>query len=137
MMYTRAYYQDTLTSPPENYDGNAFRGASDDTPPTYVTPTVTEPKISPGFSHDESRESDSEPTGVRAETGKKDSWWSSLFSRLPIKSLLGGTDIFDRIRRSIDIEDIMLLAIAALLLFSPDGDRLLGIALIALLFVKE
>lgn len=137
MMYTRAYYQDVAPSPPENYDGNAFRDTEDVSAPTYVTPTVTEPKISPGFSHGEPEKYPAEPTGARAEQRKKDGWLSGLLSKLPIKNFMGASELFDRIKGGFDIEDIMLIAIAALLLFSPEGDRLLAIALIALLFIKE
>lgn len=134
-MYTRAYYQDVPPSPPENYDGNAFTDGAIDTAATYVAPTITEPKISPGLSHEEPEEC--EPTSSEYESTDKKSRFGGFLSWLPFKSLRSIKDIGLHFGDGFDVEDIMLIAIAFLLFFSSEGDKLLALGLLALLFIRE
>ena len=132
-MYTRSYYQDN-GSVPKDYDGNAFR--MDDTP-TVVTPTYGETKVSPEYTAVEDAESFMEETSEcsNGEKNESEGVFSRLFSRIPFKKLpFGLNDAFGRFGK-IDKEDIMIIAVALLLLFSGEGDKLFGIALLALLFV--
>lgn len=133
-MYTRSYYQDNGNGVPRDYDGNAFR--QDDTP-TVVTPTYGETKISPEYTCAEGTEVFSESTEAHANIKEKES--ESIFSRIisciPFKKLPFGSFGHSDSKGRIEMDDIIIIAVALLLLFSGDGDKLLGIALLALLFV--
>lgn len=134
-MYTRSYYQENRGGVPKDYDGNAFR--SDDVA-TLVTPTYGETKISPEYMAEEKTEEYAEAGGVfesEAHTDK-DGFFSKIISGIPFKKLpFGLGDIFGK-SGGIDLEEIVIIAVGLLLLFSGEGDKLLGIALLALLFIK-
>ena len=133
-MYTRQYYQDNPVGVPKGYDGNAFRIEE---APTVVTPTYGATKVSPEYMAEESEEAFSDATEeCEASAGENgEGVFSRIISRIPIKKLpFGLGDIFGRVG-CIELEDIIIVAIALLLLFSGEGDKLLGIALLALLFV--
>ena len=74
-----------------------------------------------------------EEAGIKTENGA--GILSRIISRIPLKKLpFGFGDVFGRMGK-IDAEEIMIIAVALLLIFSGEGDKLLGIALLALLFV--
>ena len=133
-MYTRSYYQDNSCGVPEDYDGNAFRSGDI---PTVVTPTYGETKVSPEYMAEDVREDISEAEEECKPHKKEESEgvFSRILSRIPLKKLPFG--LGERLWSTVGIkaEDIIIIAVALLLIFSGEGDKLLGIALLALLFV--
>ena len=133
-MYTRSYYQENSGGVPRDYDGNAFR--TEDTP-TVVTPTYGETKVSPEYMAEDTEEVFQDIPDRREDEGKEETEgiFSRLISRIPVKKLpFGLGSLFGR-GRGFSSEDAVIIAVALLLLLSGEGDKLLGIALLALLFV--
>lgn len=133
MMYTRAYYDDPTPTVPESYGGNAFSDAGAENGNTYVAPTLSEAKVSPqgeGIYEEE----ECAPTFSKKSSG---SFFEGLFDRLPFKKLFGGgRGILESFKFKLEIEDILIVSVAALLIFSKEGDTLFGLMLLALLFVS-
>ena len=123
-MYTREYYETENVSLPENYDGVAFREnnantAVADSEKASVNPNDTEkPKAE-----------DVKPT-----------FFSSILQKLPFPNLICGLgDLFTDGRKekngTIEIEDILIAAVALYLFFSKEGDKECAIILALLLFI--
>ena len=112
-MYSRNYYTDEISkpAPPENYNGTAFI----DSPPDEVENLYT---------HTDTSVNDSQTESI--QTGG--------FAGIPILSSLFGSGKGLRLG-SIGIEEILIIATAAFLLFSPDGDKECAIILLLLLFI--
>ena len=121
-MYSRSFYPQDAPLPPENYVGTAFNNEKNaENPENEIrnTPEITK------------ENEDSVPT-----MGKEKS--DSLFGLSGLSSLFNGS-LFDRglgILSDIKTEEILIIAVAAFLLFSKDGDIECAILLILLLFVK-
>ena len=133
-MYTRSYYQDNTGGVPKGYDGNAFRLEE---APTVVTPTYGETKISPEYMAEADEEVLSDSFESCDEDQKKEDGgvFSRIFSHIPFKKFpFGFGQQIERLGK-IEIEDIIIIAVALLLIFSGEGDKLLGVALLALLFI--
>jgi hypothetical protein len=119
-MYTRSYYADDTTklTLPENYDGTAFmEREAEELIETPLTESASEPttetsgKVNPGY-----------------QSYGKQSFLSGLFGdgvgfggfRLP----------------ELGVEEILILATAAFLFFSKDGDRECALILLLLIFIN-
>lgn len=125
-MYSRSFYPSEVSTPPENYNGTAFSepapiyeaSVPEPEPPEEATVSTVSENIS------ENRQK-SEPTGLFSLP-----FLSGLFGGSEHKGSLGG--LFS----SIGIEEILIIAVAAFLFFSKDGDTECAILLLLLLFVK-
>ena len=127
-MYTRSYYDNSDRGVPKDYDGTAFRN---DDEKVLITPTYGESKVSPEYS-----EIQDEACGISAEE-EKEGFIARLFSRDTFKKLPFGLGEMMRCDGGgIDLEDIIIIAVALLLFFSCEGDKLLSVALLALLLVR-
>ena len=128
-MYTRAFF-DNGGAVPEGYDGEALReGAQPQS--TTIQPQSAEPKISPVGAPYSFGEDICEQNPPQEEGGAI----SGFFEALGIKRLF--KDFTPTVISSISLEDIIIISIAALLLFSEGGDKLLSIMLLALLFIDK
>ena len=134
-MYTRSYFQENAGAIPKNYDGNAFK---QDDGPILVTPTYGEAKISPEYTSESSDIDYSDQTcNDEAEENEAEGVFSRLMSKIPFKKLPFGLGEMMRCDGGgIDLEDIIIIAVALLLFFSCEGDKLLSVALLALLLVR-
>lgn len=118
-MYSRSFYPeaDEKAPVPENYDGTAFLSP----PPTLVE----------NESNDVAKET-SESTEVSGTLG---GGILSSLGRMPILSgLFGGEHSFLKMPK-IGGEEILILATAALLFFSKEGDKECALMLLFLLFI--
>ena len=123
-MYSRNFYPSEINQPPENYVGTAFLGGE-----AEDTTVEKEPAKEPIINENNSEEN------VPA-MGKETS--GTLFGLPGLSSLLKG-NIFERsfsFLSDIKTEEILIITVAAFLLFSKDGDTECAILLILLLFVK-
>ena len=128
-MYTRSYYEVGTNGVPKDYDGEAFRAEDEK---ILVTPTYGETKISPEYTDDS--EEVSEPI---CEEEKSEGVFSRLFSKNILKKLpFGIGESLFGLRGGLSLEDIIIVAVGLLLLFSKEGDTLLGLALLCLLFIR-
>lgn len=119
-MYSRSYYADEATrvSLPENYDGTAFmeRGPEEITDVTFI-------------------ESEEEKT---VEASSQSDGLLGGFGKIPIlSSLFGqGGGLGSLKMPSIGVEEILILATAAFLFFSKDGDKESALILLLLLLIN-
>lgn len=113
-MYSRNYYSDEISkhAPPDNYNGTAFIEAPPEPQENAYPPEDT---VVSGFPREEKP--------------------SSIFSGIPILSSLFGSDDGPRLE-NIGIEEILIIATAAFLFFSKDGDKECAIILLLLLFIN-
>ena len=127
-MYSRSFYSepDEVLRPPENYDGNAFNEKNMQLLQSKNTNVPEE-------SNPDTVKTDAEPPP------RKQGIFSSLF---PIQSLTGlfgskETGALSPIKMpSIGTEELLILAAAAYLFFSKNGDKECAILLILLIFVN-
>ena len=121
-MYSRSFYPTDTPLPPENYVGTAFNNEKiTENPDNEIK---SEPEIT--------KETEESVPAMGKEKG------DSLFGLSGLSSLFGGS-IFDRglgFLSDIKTEEILIIAVAAFLLFSKDGDIECAILLILLLFIK-
>lgn len=125
-MYSRSFYPTEGSSPPENYSGTAFSEPAPLFDPPLPDSSPDEPALSNSVTENfEEGKEKSEPAGL---------FNIPLLSGLLRGSGLGGTfsDLFSKI----GIEEILIIAVAAFLFFSKDGDTECAILLLLLLFVK-
>jgi hypothetical protein len=116
-MYSRSYYADEANrvTLPDNYDGTAFREHENE---TTIETTPTEDNM----------ERSVETSGnVGASGGVKMPILSSLFGT-------GGSGL--SVPMNLGIEEILILATAAFLFFSKDGDKESAIILLLLLLIN-
>lgn len=128
-MYTGAYYEENRGHIPESYGGTAF--AEEDGGSAFVSPSTVKTKISPADTKEE------EPAFCAEEEAESEGggFFESVFKWLPLKGFsLSSGQLKEKIK-SVSLEDILILSVAALLIFSKEGDRVFGLMLIALLFV--
>ena len=122
-MYARAYNNDSILIP-ESYGGTALLdGRNED-----VEPVDSEPDKAKNRWDDEVHTS----TGPTPETSTK----SSFLSKLPFLDFLPNifkSDTFGL--QKIGLEEILILATAAFLLFSKDGDKECAAMLLLILFL--
>ena len=131
-MYTGSYFEGDAPSLPKGYDGCAFT-ACDSTPTAPLEAKCVPPKVSPVSTPME------EELAREEEKTESVGLFSSIFDRLPLKGLfMGGRAAGERIKllERIGGEEILLLGVALILFFSPDGDRLLSLILVALIFIN-
>ncbi len=118
-MYSRSYYadRDDVPKPPENYNGTVFLESSEQ--------ASAEPEKS------ESKEVHSE----KISSGR-----GGLFSMFPksieLPSFLGRLGIGSLSLPKIGTEELLIIAVAAYLFFSKDGDKECAFMLILLLLVN-
>lgn len=126
-MYSRSYYPEAQDRPnlPDNYDGTAFMERRD----TDIEAEVQE--VSFNERTEVSKDERAEPTGGRISQG---------FGNIPILSglfdkggLLGGLGLS---MPHIGTEEILILATAAFLFFSKNGDRECALLLLLLIFIN-
>lgn len=133
-MYTRAYYDDA-PSIPESYGGTAFSEPVQEG--AFVPPSVGQAKISPQMQHvpDEEPEAVEEEVPVLGKNVREErGFLGSLLERLPFKKLfMDGGGFLQRL--DIGLEEILIIAVAALLIFSKEGDRAFGFMLLSLLLI--
>ena len=152
-MYARPMRtEDGRISVPENYDGVAFMEKSPDSEQlpersikvlgTQSSEAKISPKITPTRTDEELRAEATEastPEAPNAPRGIKDGFLGFL-ERMP-KNLfksLGEGDGYGRFSLpKIGKEEILIIAMAAFLLFSKDGDKECAIMLILLLLVAK
>ena len=125
-MYSRSFYPTEISAPPENYNGTAFSEPA----PVFEAPTpeplpVTEESVSAASDDVIKNSKKAEPTGL---------FNLPILSGLFGSSGAGGT--LSGLFSNIGIEEILIIAVAAFLFFSKDGDSECAILLILLLFVK-
>ena len=134
-MYTGSYFDGDAPSLPKGYDGCAF-GGSQPTPSAPLEARYAPPKVSPISVTEEP--SDAECENEKEEESQSVGLFSSLFSRIPLKGFSLGTlgGPLAGLVEKITAEEILLLGVALILFFSPDGDRTLSLLLLALLFVN-
>ncbi len=125
-MYSRSYYPEgERVSLPENYDGTAFmernEAANEEAAPEV---SFSESAETPVFKSDEGHESTraSAPFGLPILSG--------LFGK---GGMLGGLGLR---MPNIGTEEILILATAAFLFFSKNGDRECALILLLLLFIN-
>ena len=133
-MYSRSYTErGSGILIPESYGGTAF---IEETEEKTVTETPIVPELNgekeraekSDLPTEEERREDSVPVGASPLSG--------LFGKLPFGNLLG--NVFGNGRlglQSIGTEEILIIATAAFLLFSKDGDKECAIMLLLLLFI--
>ena len=129
-MYTRTYFtEDKKIDVPENYDGTAFGENG------IGTNVRESEKVESDFSVKECNVSDeSVPANAKSR-------FSSLFDRLPIKSIFQGFpfSVFKGKESesgiSFGTEEILICTVALYLFFSKDGDRECAVMLLILLFI--
>lgn len=131
----RAYYDENRSSIPEHYSGNAIQeGASEI---AYVAPHVTEPKISPILKDDENITLDAdtplEDESAASEKAQTVGFFESAKKRLNPKELFRGKGGFSL--SSLSFEDVLIVATAAMLILSKDGDLTLGLLLLGTLLI--
>ena len=135
-MYTGSYFEGEAPTLPKGYDGCAF-GSSEPQPTQPLEARCAPPKISPLSSPPEAEEE--YETTVGEEKCESVGLLSSIFGRLPFKGFLmgtgGGGSLLGLVEK-ITAEEILLIGVALILFFSPDGDKLLALALLALVFIK-
>ena len=122
-MYSRSFYPTDEVSRdlPENYDGVAFPEHSQ-----AVTKTETELFEEEKAAEEEKSASVAEVSANANGAGFNIPIFSNLFSQGGIENLFS----------NIGVEEILILAVAAFLLFSKEGDFECAIMLILLLFIK-
>ena len=128
-MYTRTYYEEKQTTVPEHYSGNAIRDIPQDIP--YVTPHVGESKISPGITEDLSEAAPDEEASP--EQIEEVGLFDTVKKRLNPKELFKSRGCLSISKLS--LEDILIIATAALLILSKDGDLVMGLVLLGLLLI--
>lgn len=132
-MYSRSYYPEgEEIKIPENYDGNAFREKEikEEEKPSVESRENAEEILRAPWDVPEKTE---EVMG-RANTEKRG--FGGIFDKLPINSLTGVLPFFKGGKFSLGHEEILILAIAAFLLFSHGGDKECAIMLLLLLWIK-
>ena len=123
-MYSRSYYPDGKINLPENYDGTAFLESTQETSKeaTEVSLIEKEQKIP-----------------ERGESGEGDTVLAG-FSGPPILSgLFGKGGLFGALNLkmpTIGTEEILIIATAAFLFFSKDGDKESALILLLLLLIS-
>ena len=135
-MYTRSYYhEEDRINVPENYVGSAFGAESMDTGATNVQPSVAQTKFSP---RDVPPCTEGEDEEEKAEQTESTGAFGSVLSHIPIANLLQGGigNLFNLKGFKLGYEEILIIGIALLLLFSKEGDRECALILLALLFVN-
>lgn len=133
-MYSRSYYPEGEgIKIPENYDGNAFREKE----------IKEEERILPSEDDAKSEEVLRAPWDVTERTeavmGKADAdrrGFGGIFDKLSLNSLTGFLPFLKGGKFSLGHEEILILAIAAFLLFSHGGDKECAIMLLLLLWIK-
>ena len=133
-MYTGSYFESDAPTLPKGYDGCAFGGG--EVPASApLEAKCAPPKVSPiypavetgGECGEEEKAQKSEGVGL----------FSSVFGRLPFKGFsLGEGGSFLGLIEKVTGEEILLLGVALILFFSPEGDKMLALALLALIFIK-
>lgn len=126
-MYSRSYYTETSerVSPPENYDGTAFmerpqENATDAAEVSFIDDTIISMNEGRGEKNEESVF-----TGV-----SRMPFFSSLFAKGGILGDLGFK------MPKIGTEEILIIATAAFLFFSKNGDKESALILLLLLFIS-
>ena len=119
-MYSRSFYneRDDLLSPPENYDGNAFADRKE---------------------AEEHREVSQEKEGEKEDAKSGRNPFSSLFSSPVFSGFFGskgGGALSSFSMPKIGTEELLIIAAAAYLFFSKQGDKECALLLILLIFVN-
>ena len=113
-MYSRNYYTEDVgkPEPPENYNGTAFiEQKAEEAEPTF------------------------QPTDITAGALAEKRGLSGGLSGIPILSSLFGSGRHFSLE-SIGIEEILIIATAAFLFFSKDGDKECALILLLILFIN-
>ena len=129
-MYTRPYNDNVGIIIPESYNGTAFRDEA------KAEEMPADKEDAPAFSTPKAQgETWDKDSSVHTERNKSEPVGSFL-QNLPISNLFGG--IFKNGRFSlqkIGTEEILIIATAAFLFFSKDGDKECALMLLLLLFL--
>ncbi len=131
-MYTRTYFKENEPlSIPENYDGNAFREEVSEAGADLEARGETEKAEEAGMYLKKEPEKCEKPSAGL----------SSLFEKLPMKSLLGGFPFKGflgkgKLVESFGYEEILIAALMIYMFFSKNGDKECAIMLLFLLFVS-
>ena len=131
-MYTRPYDERIGIVIPESYSGTALRDgeAKVDEPDALETSTGASSEQRNPWEKDSIHSKDSEENRDSEPAG-------SFLSRLPFGNLFGGILGNGKFGlQKIGTEEILIIATAAFLLFSKDGDKECAIMLILLLFLS-
>ena len=129
-MYSRSFYPSEQRRPafPENYDGTAFSEppSLSNEPPQETINFIPEPEAEPAASESVF----TKPCVSSATAGVKIPLLSDIFG--------GSGGIFssgENFLSKIGVEEILIIAVAAFLLFSKDGDIECALMLLLLLFI--
>ncbi len=116
-MYSRSYYNEENESqrPPENYNGTVFIEKESAAP-------IEEPST--------------ESSKVMAEGKSGGGFFRGLPRSIPLPAFLGRLGLSSLSMPEIGTEEILIIAAAAYLFFSKDGDKECAIILLLLLFVS-
>ena len=120
-MYTRSYYDDDKVNIPENYNGTVFEEKRGEE-------SISE--------KEEDTRCHSEYTETAGSVKNRILPFGELFEKFNLKGVLSDLKFPLSIKNhKWDFEDLLIVALAAYLLFSRDGDKECGIILIILLFI--
>ncbi len=123
-MYSRSYYPDgsVKVTPPENYDGTAFTEKA-------LPPSSDAAEVSFAENYEEKQPKSRDEESVLTSLGKTP-FLSGIFGE---GGLLGGLNLK---MPKIGTEEILIIATAAFLFFSKDGDKESAIILLLLLLIN-
>ena len=138
-MYSRSYFQgDADISVPDHYDGTAFlnEAIQAEARAPRIEPIKSEMKFSPkdesaSCECDQARELDECREDCNERTGPFKTDLRGLFG-----SMLSGTRLATFLPKDFGVEDILIIAIALFLLFSPERDIECALLLLALVFIR-
>lgn len=122
-MYTRSYYPDGRLALPENYDGTAFSEA-----PTQLSTDDSKTAFSEN-TEEKTRQTSISPGNSELVGSTSVPFLSGLFNK---GGLFGALNLR---MPTIGTEEILIIAMAAFLLFSKGGDKESAIILLLLLFI--
>ena len=133
-MYTRSYYsEDEKINVPENYNGTAIREPLENAPPEEAI--ESEPLRAPwDIPSDEASKASSEAVITKKDSDS--SFFGNILRRLPISPKMLGGELFKLRLEKIGFEEILIIGIALILLFSKEADKECALMLLLLLFVK-
>ncbi len=124
-MYSRNYYEEADAGPklPDNYNGTVF---SEEESKSTSPPQPLKKEETP----------ETATAAAKAEEKEKGGFLSFLPRSIPLPGLLGKIGISSLSLPKIGTEEILIIAVAAYLFFSKEGDKECAVMLLLLLLVN-